>query len=865
MKPRKKKASLRTAAAAPPNATPPVRGVPGLSKGRQWCFRLVAMFGVTLLFFVLLEAGLRWAGFGYATRFLIPSPVSGRDELVENPEFSRRYFPIELKRLPRPVAFSPVKPPDTLRVFVFGESAAEGDPVPAFGFARILEVLLRDRFPGRNVELINTSVTAINSHVIRPIARECAAYSGDVWVIYMGNNEVIGPFGSGTVFGRQAPPRPLIRANLALKSTRTGQLLEEVLGRVGQQDSPRSWTGMELFLGQHVHRDDPRMEAVRRHFGRNLEDMIQAGVRSGAKIVVSTVGVNLRDCPPFGSLHRADLTADAQAEWETIVQEGITLEDSHRSAEAVARYQAALRVDDTHAELHFRLARCLAALGRMEEAGRHFSLARDCDTLRFRTDSRLNEAIRRLATAGEDRGVRLADVEDALARASQDGLTGKQWFLEHVHLTFSGNYLVARTVAEQVVRSVSAEPLGGGNETAFLSENDCAWRLGLTDFDRWQMAEHMMPRTSRPPFTGQLDHAADTLRRQRDLTELRERDRTNFATTTAIFREALARSPEDWMLHDHFAGALLDHGDLEGAAEHWRHATRLLPHRLTSYDLLGSVLFELGRWDEADACYQELLRLHPSSVEGHIGLGRVRLSQRRGEEAIHHFQRAVTLEPSAGRARNHLGLTFLQLGRTTEAEAVFRETQAIAPDFMPARLNLGSTLLSLGRPDDALAHLRAVVQDQPADASARLALGRALAKQGQMAEAAWEQAEAVRLRPRDFEARQILANSLIRLNRLAEATEHLVEALRLRPNSAECRLNYGIILASRGKTAEARAQLQEAVRLRPDLAPAHLNLAVAFIEENRWSQAVVHLRETLRLEPGNAHARQLLESAPVRP
>ena len=45
-------------------------------------------------------------------------------------------------------------------------------------------------------------------------------------MIYMGNNEVVGPFGAGTVFGPQAPPLPLIRGSLALKSTRTGQLLD---------------------------------------------------------------------------------------------------------------------------------------------------------------------------------------------------------------------------------------------------------------------------------------------------------------------------------------------------------------------------------------------------------------------------------------------------------------------------------------------------------------------------------------------------------------------------------------------------------------------------------------------------------------
>ena len=44
-------------------------------------------------------------------------------------------------------------------------------------------------------------MTAINSHAILPIARECARRDGDLWIIYMGNNEMVGPFGAGTVFG----------------------------------------------------------------------------------------------------------------------------------------------------------------------------------------------------------------------------------------------------------------------------------------------------------------------------------------------------------------------------------------------------------------------------------------------------------------------------------------------------------------------------------------------------------------------------------------------------------------------------------------------------------------------------------------
>ena len=69
-------------------------------------------------------------------------------------------------------------------------------------------------------------------------------------------------------------------------------------------------------------------------------------------------------------------------------------------------------------------------------AQKEFAAARDLDALRFRCDSRLNEIIRQQAEGD----VALADGERALAEASPSGIPGAEFFYEHVHLTFQGNY-----------------------------------------------------------------------------------------------------------------------------------------------------------------------------------------------------------------------------------------------------------------------------------------------------------------------------------------------------------------------------------------------------------------------------------------
>ena len=165
------------------------------SSGRRWLFRVIALTIVPLLFFLLVEIGLRVAGFGYETGFLIKQQRDGEQIFVSNPRFGWRYFGQKLARMPVAFSVAAEKPENTIRIIVFGESAAYGDPNPSFGLPRMLETTLRLRHPGRDFEIINAAMTGINSHAVREIASDCIKADADAWVIYMGNNEVVGPFG----------------------------------------------------------------------------------------------------------------------------------------------------------------------------------------------------------------------------------------------------------------------------------------------------------------------------------------------------------------------------------------------------------------------------------------------------------------------------------------------------------------------------------------------------------------------------------------------------------------------------------------------------------------------------------------------
>ena len=266
------------------SSSPAVRAVT-LSPGRKWLFRILAVVILPLVVLCLLELLLRVLGFGFDPHFFKRERAGGKDYYVANEEFGLTFFPRSLARIPDPVTVSATKTPDTFRIFIFGESAALGDPRPNYGAGCYLEVLLAERFPRAKFEVINTSMTAINSHVVLPIAEECAGHAGDLWLIYMGNNEMVGPFGAATVFGGRAPPIWLVRVQLELQRLRLGQLLLATAQKLHKPAHAAGWRGMKMFVQNQIAPDDPRKQRVYENYQRKNHSFHGGGESQGLSAV----------------------------------------------------------------------------------------------------------------------------------------------------------------------------------------------------------------------------------------------------------------------------------------------------------------------------------------------------------------------------------------------------------------------------------------------------------------------------------------------------------------------------------------------------------------------------------------------------
>ncbi len=689
---------------------------PPISRSRLRLFRAVTVILAPALLLVLLETSLRLTHYGYPATAVIRYRTEKFDQYCDNVKFSWRFFPRNIAREFEPFAFSRHKDKKDYRIFVAGASAAQGIPDGSYSFARMLKVMLRDRHPDINFEIINTAMTAVNSHVVVPIVRDCARYKPDLFVVYLGNNEIVGPFGPGTVFAGFSRNLPLIRCGITLKATKTGQLLTDLMALMDTDDTDlKSWGGMEMFLKNQVRASDPRLQSVYAHFEKNLADVRRAARKAGAEVIFCTVGVNLKDSPPFASLHRADLAEADRQKWQNIYDRAVSLEQQGLFAEAVEQYLAASAIDDTWADLHFRMATCYWNLTRFDDAGKAYKRARQLDTLRFRADETINRTIRN-AAAGADT-VHLVDFARTLEQASEHGITSRRHFHEHVHLNFSGNYLLAKTVFEKIESILPAHIRE--NRVANKpppDESECAHYLAYTDRDQYKVTEKVLNEyINHPPFTNQLYHDQQVASLTARLDAMKAYiERPSLELSVEAYRWAIRADPYDWNLHYKFASLLADElKDHRAAVAELARVQQDVPHFHRGYTAMGQVLEAQNNIDAAIDQYLKAIRLNPASADAHYYIAGAYRKLKRYDHAADYYRKTIRLHAGYALAYNKLAEMLNQQGQVDRAIEVCRKGLAVAGDDALLHGNLGILLSKKGRKAEAIKELETALELDP--------------------------------------------------------------------------------------------------------------------------------------------------------
>ncbi len=416
-----------------------------MTPARRWLFRALTL-AIPLLFFLLLEAALRLGGYGQSYPLFIPV-ADAPGYLQANPEVVRR-FVVEETREPEveiwPVPFLADKEPGTLRIVVQGGSTAAGWPYGhGASLAGMLQQRLQASLPERNIEVITTAMTAVNSYTLMDFADEIIQQQPDAVLIYAGHNEYLGVLGVGSAVSA-GRTRPVVLTYLALRDLRVLQLLKHTylgLTARGTPNEDRPDTGptlMRRIVGKsHIALDSPLYHRGEDQFHDNLEVLLERYRNARIPVFIGTLASNEKDLAPFVSMLVPGTDAAA---WRHSYETGVSALLDGDTELARTSLKAALALDDSAASVHFALGRLYENQGKYTAAREAYLEARDLDQLRFRAPQSFNHVIRDVAA---EQGAQVVEVEASLLNHATHGIIGHELMLEHLHPNLYGYFLLA--------------------------------------------------------------------------------------------------------------------------------------------------------------------------------------------------------------------------------------------------------------------------------------------------------------------------------------------------------------------------------------------------------------------------------------
>ncbi|WP_100658587.1 tetratricopeptide repeat protein [Alteromonas flava] len=567
-----------------------------MSPAKKFVFSFIAVVGVPALFFGVLEGGLRLAGYGTHYQFFNEIEINGEPHLQDNKSFANQFYPPSLGVAPVNNTLTPTPGDDTVRVYVLGGSAAQGFPHVNHGLDRHLAAHLQAALPNKKIEIINTAMTSVNSHVVYEVARTLPANSADYAIVLMGNNEVVGPYGPSTFSQNFLSSLSLIRSLQALKRTRIWQAAEDLIQGVQEVsgDEELEWQGMQMFSGFSVPHDDPRLDAVYSHYESNLRDIVAMLQGKNMHVVVSSVPVNLRHSAPFGSAHRENMSTAESARWDQINTQASEAFTAQNWALAEQYYRELLSIDSEYADSHFQLAVALEKQGEYSAATEHYQAALHYDTKRFRTTPVMNDIVRKVGNDLVGDQFTFIDNVAVFDAASSPYAPGWDLLHEHVHFDYAGNYYLAREFTQAIVNDVAPDV-----EHTPLAKNQAAAMIGFPNHETIQVMNRLLGMVQKSPFTEQINFndlvATTTARRDEVIAEV-----GSPAEVVARRKPLVESGMADWKIHYELAELNRFLRDNEASYFHLKELIEQYPHNHESYIKLAEYLSAKGELQQAN-------------------------------------------------------------------------------------------------------------------------------------------------------------------------------------------------------------------------------------------------------------------------
>jgi tetratricopeptide (TPR) repeat protein len=413
-----------------------------LQKKRMLVIKIISILFPFLLLGAL-EGVLRVCRYGHDLRLFITAPGNS-EYYIMNPDASRKYFSNqEIATTGNAELFKKVKDTNTLRIFVLGESTTIGYPYFHNGsFHRWLQYRLMHNAPDKRLEIINLSLTGVNSYTVEGFTKELLPYQPDAVLIYTGHNEYYGCLGTGSTDKIAGSPF-LIHLILQLREFRLTQLIANTLQKVGswKPSEPESQgkTRMELMVAaQEIPFGSEMYEKGMTQFTTNMDNTLRLLNEAQVPVFFSNVVSTEKDLFPFTSIAPDSTRFPSFA---PLYKKGEGLLLAGDSAAAQHAFFAADSIYAGHAGCNYYLGTLFFQKGDTTHAKAYFDKARDLDGLRFRAPSRLNLII--LELCSKYKNTHLVDANAIFEANSKGHIIGNELILEHVHPDLKGYALLS--------------------------------------------------------------------------------------------------------------------------------------------------------------------------------------------------------------------------------------------------------------------------------------------------------------------------------------------------------------------------------------------------------------------------------------
>ncbi|OFY58078.1 MAG: hypothetical protein A2Y87_06310 [Bacteroidetes bacterium RBG_13_46_8] len=387
-----------------------------ISKPKKLIFNLLIAI-IPVLFIVLLEFLLRLFQYGDDYSLFIDHPDELYSEYrIVNPHVGAKYFQLLEYTEPARDIFLRKKPEGCFRIFVMGSSTVIGFPYENnLMFSRILQERLQDAYPDRNIEMVNTAITAINTFTLLDYMPRILAEKPDAILIYAGHNEFYGAFGVGSAEA-VSHNRALIRLHLMLMDSKLYQALRNIIGGIGRTFSGKTAPSRGTLMSKVVKKADIIYNSNDyakgiRYFEKNYGAMLDLARKNNVPVFVSDLVSNIRDIKPFKSIA------------------------TENYKEADYYYTAAIKAEQQK---------------EFQKAKENYLLARDYDCIRFRASGEINEKIRSLASEYKTHYVPTLALFES---HSPHQIVGDNLMTEHVHPNIEGQFLLADAFYQAIAGS----------------------------------------------------------------------------------------------------------------------------------------------------------------------------------------------------------------------------------------------------------------------------------------------------------------------------------------------------------------------------------------------------------------------------